>query len=113
MLYVQVHSRKLLLTLLLVIRRWSFDFPVLTCATALTEAGIRMAIGARPGKAMLVTDEENLVTLPITAEKAKAFAEYAAAKIPTSNTNRGSAEYRTHLVKVLAERTIMELGGKA
>ena len=46
-------------------------------------------------------------------EKAKAFAEYAAAKIPTANTNRGSAEYRTHLVKVLAERTIMELGGKA
>lgn len=89
------------------------DFPVLTCATALTEAGIRMAIGARPGKAMLVTDEENLVTLPITADKAKAFAEYAAAKIPTANTNRGSAEYRTHLVKVLAERTIMELGGKA
>ena len=77
------------------------------------EIGIRMAIGARPGKAMLVTDEENLVTLPITAEKAKAFAEYAAAKIPTANTNRGSAEYRTHLVKVLAERTIMDLGGKA
>ena len=89
------------------------DFPVLTCATALTEAGIRMAVGARPGKAMLVTDEDKLVTLPITAEKAKAFAEYAAAKIPTANTNRGSAEYRTHLVKVLAERTILELGGKA
>ncbi|MBR4847045.1 MAG: FAD binding domain-containing protein, partial [Phascolarctobacterium sp.] len=89
------------------------DFPVLTCATALTEAGIRMAIGARPGKAMLLADEEKLVTLPITADKAKAFAEYAVAKIPTANTNRGSAEYRTHLVKVLAERTIMELGGKA
>ena len=43
-----------------------------------------MAIGARPGKAMLVTDEENLVTLPITAEKAKAFAEkYGIPKIYT------------------------------
>lgn len=89
------------------------DFPVLTCAAALTEAGVRIAVGARPGKAMLVTDEENLVTLPITVEKAKAFAEYAAKQVPTGNTNRGSAEYRTHLVKVLAERTILELGGKA
>lgn len=89
------------------------DFPVLTCAAALTEAGVSIAVGARPGKAMLVKDEESLVTLPITAEKAKAFAEYAAAKVPTGNTNRGSAEYRTHLVKVLAERTLMELGGKA
>ena len=49
----------------------------------------------------------------VLRDKAKAFAEYAAVKIPTANTNRGSAEYRTHLVKVLAERTIMELGGKA
>lgn len=89
------------------------DFPVLTCAAAVTEAGIRIAVGARPGKAMLVKDEETLVSLPITLEKAKAFAEYAATKVPTGNTNRGSAEYRTHLVKVLAERTVMELGGKA
>ncbi len=89
------------------------DFPVLTCAAALTEEGVRIAVGARPGKAMLVKDDEQLASLPITVEKAKVFAEYAAKKVPTGNTNRGSAEYRTHLVKVLAERTVMELGGKA
>ena len=89
------------------------DFPVPTCAAALNAEGVTIAVGARPGKAMLVKDEEKLVTLPITVEKAKAFAEYAAAKVPTSNTNRGSAEYRTHLVKVLAERAVMKLGGMA
>ena len=44
---------------------------------------------------------------------AQAFAEYAAQVIPTGNTNRGSAEYRKHLIKVLAQRTVLEAGGKA
>lgn len=89
------------------------DFPVLTCAAACTESGVRIAVGARPSKAMLLCDEQNIVTLPVTKEKAAAFAEYAASVIPTGNTNRGSAEYRTHLIKVLAERTVLEAGGKA
>ena len=89
------------------------DFPVLTCAAALNEAGVQIAVGARPAKAMLVQDVNKLAALPITEAKAQAFAEYAAEVLPTESNPRGSAKYRTHLIKVLAQRTLLELGGKA
>lgn len=89
------------------------DFPVLTCAAAMTEAGVQLAVGARPAKAALVKDEQQILSLPITEEKAKAFAEYAAKLLPTESNNRGSAKYRTHLIKVLAVRAILALGGNA
>lgn len=89
------------------------DFPVLTCAAALTQEGVQAAVGARPAKAALVKDAEQLATLPMTAEKAQAFAEYAAELLPTESNPRGSAAYRTHLIKVLTARCLTELGGKA
>ena len=89
------------------------DFPVLTCAAALTQEGVQAAVGARPAKAALVKDAEKLATLPMTAEKAQAFAEYAAGLLPTETNPRGSAAYRTHLIKVLTARCLTELGGKA
>ena len=89
------------------------DFPVLPCAAALTQEGVQAAVGARPAKAALVKDAEQLATLPMTAEKAKAFAEYAAGLLPTETNPRGSAAYRTHLIKVLTARCLTELGGKA
>ena len=89
------------------------DFPVLTCAAALTQEGVQAAVGARPAKAALVKDAEQLATLPMTAEKAQAFAEYAAGLLLTETNPRGSAAYRTHLIKVLTARCLTELGGKA
>lgn len=89
------------------------DFPVLTCAAALTQEGVQAAVGARPAKAALVKDAEQLATLPMTAEKAQAFAEYAAGLLPTETNPRGSAAYRTNLIKVLIARCLTELGGKA
>ena len=89
------------------------DFPVLTCAAALTQDGVQAAVGARPAKAALVKDAEQFSTLPMTAEKAKVFAEYAAGLLPTETNPRGSAAYRTHLIKVLTARCLTELGGKA
>ena len=89
------------------------DFPVLTCAAALTQEGVQAAVGARPAKAALVKDAEQLATLPMTAEKAQAFAEYVAGLLPTETNPRGSAAYRTHLIKVLTARCLTELGGKA
>ena len=88
------------------------DFPVLTCAAALNEDGVQIAVGARPAKAALVKDDKQLAALPLTEEKAQAFAEYAAELLPTESNPRGSAKYRTHLIKVLAKRTLLELGGK-
>ena len=89
------------------------DFPVLTCAAARTQECVQSSVGARPAKAALVKDAEQLATLPMTAEKAQAFAEYAAGLLPTETNPRGSAAYRTHLIKVLTARCLTELGGKA
>lgn len=89
------------------------DFPVLTCAVSRLDGQYRAAIGARPGRAMLIKDEEGLLTGGINEESAKAFAEYAAGKVPTGSNLRGSAAYRTHLTKVLVERGALELGGNA
>ncbi len=87
------------------------DFPVLACSAALTKDGVKMAFGARPGKAVLLTDMENIIDGEITEEKAKAFAAYAAQNIKTGSNMRGSADYRSHLVSVLAERILMDIGG--
>lgn len=87
------------------------DFPVLACSAALTASGVRMTFGARPGKAVLLSDSENLLTDGITEESAKRFAEYALANVKTGSNMRGSAEYRSHLVSVLAERILLDIGG--
>ena len=76
------------------------DFPVLTCAVSYANGEYKASIGARPGRAML-----------LRSEKAEGFAGFVAENVPTEGNMRGSAAYRTHLVKVLVERSMTELGG--
>ncbi len=87
------------------------DFPVLTCAVGCVEGTYRAVIGARPARARVLYDEKNLLAGIITADSAAAFAEYVAKKMPTGSNHRGSAAYRTHLVRVLTERAVREMGG--
>lgn len=87
------------------------DFPVLTCAASIMDGRYRVVIGARPGRAMVLTDEKGLLSGGLTAQSARAFADFAADAIPTEGNLRGSAAYRTHLVRVLTERALTELGG--
>jgi len=79
------------------------DFPVLTCAVSYINGEYRASIGARPSRAVLIRAND--------IEDAKTFAELVAKKAPTGNNLRGSAAYRTHLIKVLTERSMLELGG--
>ena len=81
------------------------DFPVLTCALSNIGGETKAVIGARPAKAMVIRDENGL--LP----DGKAFAAFVAEKTPTDSNIRGSAAYRTHLIRVLVERAATELGG--
>ena len=81
------------------------DFPVLTCALSNIGGETKAVIGARPAKAMVVRDENGL--LP----DGKAFAAFVAEQAPTDSNIRGSAAYRTHLIRVLVERAATELGG--
>jgi len=46
------------------VRNSQTDFPVLTCAAAKTAGGFRVAIGARPGKAVLYTLQPNAAETP-------------------------------------------------
>ena len=73
----------------------------------------RLSVGARPGRAVVVRDEKGLLSGGITEESAQAFADYAAESIPTQGNLRGSAQYRTHLIRVLTRRNVLELGGMA
>ena len=79
------------------------DFPVLTCAVSNVNGVYRAAIGARPGRAMVICSEQ--------VEDAKAFAAFVAEQVPTEGNVRGSAAYRSHLTRVLTERAMLELGG--
>lgn len=85
------------------------DFPVLTCAASRLDGKVRLCVGARPGKAMVLdlTDAAG----DLTPDTVKQLAEQAAKEIPTGSNSRGSAAYRSHLVRVLAERTLSQVGG--
>ena len=87
------------------------DFPILTCAVSCVEGTYGAVIGARPARARLLWDEKGFLKEGVTADTARAFADYAAKKMPVSGNHRGSAAYRTHLVRVLTERAVLELGG--
>ena len=87
------------------------DFPVLACALSQMDGTYRAVIGARPSRAMVIRDEKGLLAQGITESSAKAFAEFAANTAPTGSNIRGSAAYRTHLIRVLTERAALELGG--
>ncbi len=82
------------------VRNQRTDFPVLACAVSYMNGQLRASIGARPSRAMLVC-----------SEKSEDFAAFVAENVPTEGNMRGSAAYRTHLIRVLVERSMNQLGG--
>lgn len=84
------------------------DFPMLTCAVSCVEGRWSAAVGARPAKAMLVLDDEMVLSGEITEEKANAFGVYVAEKLVFGSNMRGSAEYRKQITPVLVRRAIMK-----
>ena len=76
------------------------DFPVLACAVSYMNGQYRASVGARPARAMLLCKE--------TSED---FPAFVAENTPTESNLRGSAAYRTHLIRVLVERSMTKLGG--
>ena len=76
------------------------DFPVLACAVAQMNGEYRASIGARPARAIL-----------IRSEKSEDFPAFVAENAPTEGNIRGSAAYRTHLIKVLVSRCMEVLRG--
>ncbi len=82
------------------VRNQRTDFPVIACAVSYMNGQYRASIGARPSRAML-----------LCSEKGEGFSAFVAENAPTEGNMRGSAAYRTHLIRVLVERSMNELGG--
>ena len=84
---------------------------MLNCALSEISGEFRCVIGARPGRARVIRDENGILKNGITQESAAAFADYAKERIPTGSNLRAGSEYRSHLVRVVTERNLMRLGG--
>lgn len=86
------------------------DFPVLTCATSKINDNFKVVIGARPNRARIFEDKNEILRNGITSESAALLAKELSECVPTDSNNRGSAEYRSKLVCVLTERNLIKLG---
>lgn len=93
------------------LRSQSTDFPVITCALSEQRGLYRAVIGARPQRALIITDEQGLLQKGITPGSAASFASFVADSVFTGSNLRGSAAYRTHLINALIQRSVLELGG--
>lgn len=71
-------------------------------------SGIRVTVGARPLEAMLVP-EPPAGRISSAAE----YGAYAASVVPTESNMRGSAEFRTRLVRVLTKRALVKAAERA
>lgn len=90
------------------VRNTVTDFPVLTCCTSSYDGSYHVVIGARPKRAVIVEDKENLLK-DLSDESIEAFASYARKTVKTESNMRGSDRYRSKLVKVLSERCLKQL----
>lgn len=88
-------------------RNVSTDFPVLTCAVAVRQDGVRCAIGARPMKAQLYQGDPALLAGGITPETAEDFAGSVAAEAAFGSNLRAGADYRRAICKVLVRRALL------
>lgn len=93
----------------LTMRNSRTDFPVIACAVAQIGGEYRAAVGARPARAMLLRDTKGLLASGVNGASAEAFADFVAESAPTGENIRGSAAYRTHLIRVMTERALLEL----
>lgn len=90
-------------------RNTATDFPVLACAVSEAGGTYTCAVGARPGLAVVFTDEEGLLKNGVSRESGEAFGAWVAERAVFGSNMRGSAEYRRKICAVLVRRCLMQL----
>lgn len=90
-------------------RNQTTDFPVLTCGVAILDNGkVLASIGARPHRARVVEDSENILEVK-SMENIEKFAKHISNSLKFDSNMRASGEYRKHLTEVLVKRTLKNL----
>lgn len=93
-------------------RNTKTDFPVLTCAMSYMDDTCLCSIGARPNKAICISDE-----LHILEEYAHTwdettidrYVQYVAGQVPVGTNLRAGEEYRSLLVRALTKRAVRQI----
>ena len=88
-------------------RNTATDFPVVACAVSCIDGTYRCAVGARPGTAVLLTDDNKILADGIAEESAERFGKDIASRTVFGSNMRGSAEYRKQVCAVLVRRAVM------
>ncbi len=88
------------------LRNSATDFSTLNVCAAAWDGAWRLAIGARPKKAVLLQGEDLGLPYSFTADELTAACEKAAA-VEYGADRRGSAEYRSELARVLSRRALL------
>jgi CO/xanthine dehydrogenase FAD-binding subunit len=94
--------------------RTALDFALVNVAILRLDSGFRIAVGSRPGAAILCPKAMNhLLFRPIPDEKAMEEAAVLAAEEARLGSNqRASAEYRMQLVQTYVERGLREVSSR-
>lgn len=91
-------------------RNSAVDYAILSVAISKINNKYRISIGARPRRATLAYEAMDYLNgVEINQEVASKTGEIAANEIHFGTNNRGSAEYRRELCKVLVKRAILEV----
>lgn len=84
-------------------RNTKTDFPVLAVAADRYGDELKVAVGARPMKAVCIHVPAEQLDACTDLKK---FAKELAAQVPMGSNMRGSAAYRTHLAETLIRRAL-------
>ncbi len=94
------------------IRKSKSDYAILNVVAADTDEGLRIAVGARPGRAVLaVKAMEKIKTEGLTKENIKAVSETASEELTFGDNMRATGKYRKAICTVMLKRALTEVMG--